>query len=670
MGHTNTRDCHKMIDENQFPKIVTDFDLREAGSINAIYHQATVRSLKKLLLEHFPEVFLDGNVDCQKFRSKLNSMIPFFSYSEFSGAPSTLSFFLLSTYRANAFKFFFDMVSNWLVPGHRLDVTLFYAVDFRMPELNEEKYTFVEVMLNIHSDYEYEEIMRNLPTMETEIRLGTSSPYYARRILETKGLVADQKTALIQEHIANLVKRLPEHFEQDVFTEMQHVLVLCRESFKSERDSRHLSRIISLSYLFRKSLREAVKIAPKKRHLHLKLLQSRLRLRNTKRRVLGLLVGVNFMSDKEIFEERHLMKAIHNYLPHVQLVEGSFFLSRRAGNGILYLEVEKADGSSFTLDEMARLRQDLPDDLKDRIEHMMHPVFMPRNEEEIMRNILSLSHQIKYIRDIPQVFISFDEQTFTHLFFTIIHVRVVGKSDKKIEELFKEADTFLEYIHDFSKTVGYIRKRYPKEATVFRVKLPKDMFLRDDHSIDLYKARQVVVAELERVLDKIRDYNGGMITKQNELLGKLRHLLAEEGVYNDLLLENFFYSLTPASMRSVFEANSLKNLFLLMLDTLEHGVLPDENYAISIDRELESVYVMIITDASGAKEELNRALKMLNIPQTELGTVYVNASGAPCLGYIYCCDDPYKQEHFCGTIHHALETWSQNQMVASKTERL
>ena len=192
------------------------------------------------------------------------------------------------------------------------------------------------------------------------------------------------------------------------------------------------------------------------------------------------------------------------------------------------------------------------------------------------------------------------------------------------------------------------------------------MFLRDDHSIDLYKARQVVVAELERVLDKLRDYNGGMITKQNELLGKVRRLLAEEGVYNDLLLENFFYSLTPASMRSVFEPESLKTLFLMMLDLLEQGIYPNDHYGISIHRELESVFVMITSDAPGLREEMGRSLATLNLQPTEVGTVYVNTSGTPCLGYIYCCDDPYKQEHFCGTIQHVLEVWAQNQVVNAK----
>ena len=60
----------------------------------------------------------------------------------------------------------------------------------------------------------------------------------------------------------------------------------------------------------------------------------------------------------------------------------------------------------------------------------MPPVFMPRNEEEIMRNIVSLSDQIKYLRDIPQVFITFDEQTTANLFFTIIMVRLLKGEEK------------------------------------------------------------------------------------------------------------------------------------------------------------------------------------------------------------------------------------------------
>ena len=119
-----------------------------------------------------------------------------------------------------------------------------------------------------------------------------------------------------------------------------------------------------------------------------------------------------------MFDKTHLLKAIQNYIPSAQAVENSFFANRRGSEHIctLYLELEKINGDEFTGNEIRMLRQELPNDLKDRIEHLMHPVFMTRNEEEIIRNILSLSNQIKFLRDIPQVFISFDEQTHADFF--------------------------------------------------------------------------------------------------------------------------------------------------------------------------------------------------------------------------------------------------------------
>src|SRR5262249_28102216 len=150
------------------------------------------------------------------------------------------------------------------------------------------------------------------------------------------------------------------------------------------------------------------------------------------------------------------------------------------------------------------LSKELPIDLKDRIEHLMHPVFMPRNEEEIVRNVLSLSSQIKYIRDIPQLTISFDEQTLTSLFFTVILVRVLKPDSRPIQDTFRRGETFLTYIHDRCRSLGFLRKKYLKEATIFRVKLAKGKFLRRDHSIDLNKARQAIFDELTRLLGDLR----------------------------------------------------------------------------------------------------------------------------------------------------------------------
>src|SRR5690606_28004721 len=191
---------------------------------------------------------------------------------------------------------------------------------------------------------------------------------------------------------------------------------------------------------------------------------------------------------------------------------------------------------------------------------------------------------IKYLRDIPQMFITFVEQTHHHLFFTVIIVRVIKPDTVPVGRLFSNAGTAFEFIHDRCRTIGHIRKKYRKEANVFRVKVLKEQFLRHDHSIDLYKARQSVVNEITRLLGDVRDFNGGMISKQSELLASLVELL--EGIkYNDLLLENFFYSLNPVIMRTVLDPQALKTLFQMLLDCIGEGLQSEENYALRIRAE-------------------------------------------------------------------------------------
>jgi hypothetical protein len=624
-----------MIENCFLPSIKTDFDSPVEN--NFLYKDIIRNNLKKIIPK---ELLVQEN---DNFQKDLESVLPLMRFTPCTSTPSSISFYLLGKYRPNSFKFFFEMISRWLVPGKRLNVILVYAADFAFEAISEDLYTLCEVMIKIEDQAELDDIMRHLPIIETEVCLGVESRYYARRILEVKGLSADEKTAMIQEYIAYIVSRLPKNFQHDVFTEMQHVLVICRDEFKARRNIKHLSRIICAQYLFRKTMREKVRILPEKRHLPLKLFREQIFFGNSKKRVLGVLVGLNFMKDKEIFQETHLVKAIQHYVPSALPVENSFVMIRRGTESVctLYLEVEKPDGSKFTGEEIRALREQLPAELEGCIEHMMHPVFMPRNEEEIMRNILSLSNQIKYLRDIPQMFVTFDEQTEMHLFFTITLVRVVKPGMQTIQETFAFSETFLEYIHDQCKTVGYLRKKYQKEATVFRVKVSKEQFLRRDHSIDLYKARQVVVSEISNIIGDVRDFNGGMISKQNELLTAIRKLLKHSVKYNDLLLENLFYSLHPTMMRTVLEPETLKNFFLMYLDAV-NGKLDQR-----IKTEPDFVYVMVPCLDQEAEEKIKLSLSHLKINPSTLATASVSQGDTSYFGIIYRCDDPQKQAEFC-----------------------
>ncbi len=648
-----------MSDRSEFPLITTLFI--EKNDENSIYLDAIRRALKKLIPENFFDARTTSERAHENLKKKLHALLPLVRAIICEDVPGNASFLCLSKCRTNGFDFFFNLIVNWLIPGKRLDVGMVYAIDFRMPEIDNETYTLCEVGIRIDKREELEKILRDFPIIESDVRLGVSSAYYARRILEVKGLAPDHKTAMVQRYIASLVKRLPKFFDTDVFSEMQHVLVICHDDFKHQRDVRHLSRIISSHYLFRKELLSCLKTMPGKRQVAVKIFKAEVAFPAGQKTVLSVAVGLNFLRDKEVFDQRHLLKAIKHYIPCAEAIEETFFINRRGSEQIitLYVEIEKSDGKEFSVDEIALLKSRLPHDLKNHVARLTLPVFMPRNEEEIMRNILTLSNQIKYLRDIPQVSISFDEQTDRNLFFTIILARLIKKDKKPLQELFKSGDTFLRYIHDRTKTVGYLRKKYPKEATVFRVKFPKDSFLRGDHSIDLYRARQAVVNELNRLVGEFRDFNGGMIAKQNELLTEVRSQLSSKGAkYSEILLENFFYSLAPVIMRTVLEPHAFKNLFEMLLEGLDAGVPAGHCYSMKMKTEPDFCFVMMVAHTRSILDDISKAINKLHSNSSELAQGYIKTSETVCMGYIYRCTDIHKQILFQKTLESAAEMFA------------
>lgn len=478
---------------------------------------------------------------------------------------------------------------------------------------------------------------------------------HVSKILHFYGLAKNQKIAELYKTLHSLTKRFPPDFEKAVSRELAALLIKSSDDFIEERSCQTLLRIILLQTLFHQKILDAMMEFSDKRHLYFKLFNLKSHL--------GLIVGVNFLDEKEVFEERHLLKAIRKYVPQIDAIDKSFLLNRKNGENIctIYLEVKKNDGSDFTQEEFLLLKRELPLDLKDRIEHPMHPIFMPRNEEEIMKNILSLASQIKTITALPQMILTFEEQTNTHLIFNVILVRVLKSDALHLKEAFQRVHSFLEIIPDTTKVVGMLRQKYPKEANVFKTRLPKEIFLRDDHSIDLFKARQTLAEELDRVLGGVRDYNGGMISKQNELLARFKNLLMDNEGLDHFLVENFFHSLTPPLMRNVLNPEELRVLYFMLLKALEMGIPKDQCLTVQFYRELERVYVMMSTRKEEIREELIKELAKLNMGPSELASVFVEVSDTPCLGFIFLSDDHYKQDYFCGIISSVVDVFCPKQ---------
>jgi hypothetical protein len=650
-------------------RIETDFTNPHA----AIHYRHILEALLKRLLPASLQTsqWNDHDIRLQEYQ-RWHSQLPVVTYDPLpKQAPLNIHIYCLWHHRPYALRFIYDMISRWLCPGMRANITAFLSLDFKLPDINEDMYTVCQIDVALPTTALLNDAARTLPTLSTELRLGIESMYHAWRILEVKGLHVDDKATLIQEQISYLIKRKPHIFDQELIVEMQHMLVMCPADFIAKRDSHHLSRLISAQYMFRKLIGELSANNPEQRHLRLKIYRYKCYRDQSYRHILGILVTINFTNDKEVFEEKHLMRALQNYINGIKIVEGSVFINRYSSAHMcsLYLEVEKENGSGFTTAEHALLKAELPYDLKDRIEHLMHPVFMPRNEEEILRNILNLSSQIKFANDQPQAFIAFDEQMRDSLIFTVILVRVSEPGETPLQEKILQSNTHLEYIPDRCKMIGMLRKRYVKEAHVFRLKFSKKGFIRENGAIDLNKARQLVVDEMTAIIGEFRDYNGGMICKQNELLYSLRNCL--KGIkYSDLMLENFFYALMPIDMRALLDSMTLARLFIMLLEVIDEGLFKIESILFR-SRKHENIQLIIASVLSlKAKEQLLNLASSLNLKNDSLVYSYIHVYDVPYFCYILRDLTPEQQQlvsqHIKQIIgYHSIPQYTQTDLFAN-----
>jgi hypothetical protein len=630
-----------------FPQILTVFDNHSDSSQGYLYSGCIRNALHKILGSEM--LFNEFSDECRKkdFLKKFYDQLPVVKWKEQGSAPSCLSIFLLTHFRVHAGKFFYDMISRWLIPGKRLNVALSFVADFKIADFDEKLYTFSEMTIAFEQEHDLEMIRQYLPALMDEIRLGIVSVYHANRILEIKGVSINEKTLLIQERITSLNHRRPAHFDYDIFIQMQHFLVSCRDEFKALRESHHLSRIIYILYFFQKKIRALTELFPQKRHVNFKLRTTRVYFPFGVKSALAVFVGINFLKENEVFDYRHLLNAIQDLISEVVMIEDSYFVNenREERFQTLYMEVAKKDGGDFSSKEIAMLKEALPDRIESQIEHFIRPMFMPRNEEEVMRNILTLSQQLKFVRDLPHVIISFEGQSDSDISFTVIIVRILFPQAAEILEIFEKSRSRFKFVPDRIRKLGIFRKKYIKEAAVFRVKLPNASFLRSDHSVDLYRARQEIVSELQQIFGEVRDYNGGMIAKQTEVFHSLKRLLGKER-HNDVLLENFFHSIHPVELRSVIEPKNLEIFFHMLLELIEQRHGP-----VSSRTEERQIFILIALKDAGLEQEILSAVASLQVSSSQLGILRMQILDTTYLGYIFFCDDQNKRQLFLNTFN-------------------
>lgn len=622
--------------------------------------QAHVEKMRGVLLENLPDP-LPFN-DKESLGNWITSAIPWITWSSFESPPDSVTLFFLIPPLSSlpTETFVSEMIKRWLLPHQETTILSFEHMEFYFDHHPKEAFFIGEAKVLIQNRKEANLLKENLPLLKKEILTALSARRFAPALLETKILPLDHKMNLIRESFIKLLHRFPDDLDETIFERLAFMQAFASKEFREERSYTHLGKIILTFILLRGHLKRELNAFPEKRHMKIRFMPTELSFPFGRKPVLGLSIGLNLFHQYEVFNEKHVLRAIQKFYPNMRIVAGSTFRSNPNSDPIttLYVEIEKNDGTPLTLEEKKHLRMDLEEELKKRIEHLVPSLFMVRNEEETMRNILMLSRELKAEYDLPQMMITFDQHSQEDLVFTVVLLRVKKEGMSSLQELLKNSDPRIRFVLERVQSVNFAHNTFPIEANVFRLQIAKlPSFLRMDFSVNLYIARDEIVRFLTDHLGEIRDYNGGMMVKQGELLSQFKRLFQDISSRNQELLENFFYSLNPIESQATISLQSLSFFFELFIKTTELEQTNGHAYQLKLEKDEDITVAIIRSNDPEYRVFVEEALSELQVRDRTLVSSMVNFEGNHYFSFLYEEQHQEKHELFQKTLQAALDSW-------------
>lgn len=413
--------------------------------------------------------------------------------------------------------------------------------------------------------------------------------------------------APVYERLKRWFRRFSQAVDPSIFSDMCLLFFLATKKFLDHRSPAHLFRVILSVHYMQKKLLHAATFQPRVRHLEIRWIPTSLLFPFSSKPVLGCLIGFNVLDRYELFDEENILLALQKYLPDLRLVKESFYChtSQHKNLKIFYLEIEKKDGACFSLKEQNVLKSSLEKKISKSIQQLSPTIFMGNNDEEIYKNILVLSKEIQSLQDLPQVYITLSQQTGKAIIFRITLVHISPFHRFSLKERF--ADEY--FLSERTLTVKHF-ENHPIKAHIFCVRLPRDpSLLRSDGSLDFYSARKKVVSLLTSAIGEFRDYNGGILVKQQELLLKFKEEFPELAIHDPELMESFFYALAPLEKQVVLPEETLVALFSYFLENRQEKLKTGAIDSFKIYRGKVHTFLVIRAGDSSLTSEILKVLQ-------------------------------------------------------------
>lgn len=589
--------------------------------------------------------------------------LPLIHWQKCQASEGKISLFLLCWASSEPyFEHFFTSLKRKISSGTEIPRMSFEHFEFNIEATPHKKMSLTEVQLYPESLPESLRIFDLLPNLVEELLIEVKSPQYGQYFAH------QAKHVLVLDRIAQFKRRLHSKIDDQIFEEAKSLLALAESKFIEQRTVSLLSSLVLSQYFIRKSLLKAANNTPDSRNVIYRLLPSLLSSPFSSKKVMGIFIAINLFHKYDIFAEEHVLRALQRLgLDVATIPGGTYSLQRhRESFKFLYLEIEKKNNQPFTSKEYKLLRHNLKEALKTCVERLQPSVFKVNNEEEIIKDILLLNREIQSTSDLPQMMIHFEEQTDKDVCFRIILVYPGQPGlEPKLEAAFHPTEAI--YIPEWTQIVRHLKKQQSVQAHVFKLKIEKTPdLIRSDASLNFYTARQRVSELLTKAVGDFRDFNGGMIIKQGEILAQFKQLFND---YPPETLENFFYGINPIEFQTIIPIANLSLLFQLFIEGNHQAFSSPSDCFIRFVRKELQTFCMVQAKEPSFADCIESSLNTLKLDPENLVTIHLSTEERISIGYILENENDSKHTLFINAVKRGLETW-QKKLSNIKTLRL
>jgi len=456
--------------------------------------------------------------------------------------------------------------------------------------------------------------------------------------------------------------RFPFLVKETVYNDIAILFNLAAKGFLDQHSVRHLFRLVLGLNTGYNNLLHRLTLNSYERHSFLKLLPTHLIFPFHSKPVLGCLMGVSLKNSQEVVNIESFYALFSKAFPEYQIVPGSGYIhpTHSSSIALLYFEIEKREQESFSNDEIQRVRKVLRGKITGDLPRLTRRVFMPRNQEEVYKNILLLSQEIRSTRDVPHLMISLDEHRDNDLIFLVNLVYVSPPKPVDLEALFVEEGSKVKFVSEHLYPVSFLNNRYPIIAHVFRLHVPlHPNLLRSDGALDFYQARRDLVALLHRVFGEFRDCNGGLILKFEEQLSSLKSYFLLLGYPNVEVIEDFFYSLVPIEKQATLPFTLLRGLCFQFMEALSFRPTKPCDYYLNRIREGHHILMAARIPISSFQNTVRASFEALRAKfAASMSWSLLEIQGGLSLTILLDEHSFPEVEAFYRSLKHVLNQWS------------